>query len=352
MLEVQTHWDGQFVPFPHGLQLPDVGNYKDPTEIQLAVDANVLFETMKKADKAFKAALRSSDPAIREPALAIQREQQNQIAGLVGKMDLIRESLGQFESTHAMVKQRYLDADRIHFSRLPNKPISDYTQMDMDQWVLQRLQGSSGFLIGEDADLTLTQNANHLSSIPLSVQAENYMAHNEHGRDTFPLAFVRYWREAMQVKGDNFYLLGSRVPLRPGVDQFYQWTRTKKIQHTIISANFRPFIKGITDRLPYPHIISTHAVEVDDISATDKKTVIQLEALSNPERAFIMAEDGDSGLPALEPEASEITAFYLVLEGSKVHQAVRKAQLPHYTFKDFYDNIATLQRLYGLAKTQ
>jgi 2-hydroxy-3-keto-5-methylthiopentenyl-1-phosphate phosphatase len=348
LLPPQEHtWDGKFKPYTEGLRPPEPVS-PDISDIELRVMANVVYQTLKKRDKLFKEALFSSNGQ-REQALLIEEQYQNQITGLLAKIDNARSEVDSCCEVQGAIRDKYIRADRDQFLSHPDKPVGEYTQDEVDEWVLRRLEEFRGLKIGEDVDKTLTAHADYLDLLPGSIQAENYMAHEDHGRRTFPLAFVRYWQEAMQVLSHNFYVIGSRVQFRPGVEEFYERTLHSNIPHSLISANFRPFINGVMSHIPYPHILSSYAIEPDDIRATDKCTIVRQEIMKDPLSAFAYAGDGGSDLPALEEPAAQITAFYFALEGEKFHHALREAQLPHYTYRTFHDVTATLARLGVLA---
>ena len=342
-------FDGRFVPHNLGLQKPIDALYRPlwdllpgvsaAMEDKLKTDAHIAYVIYQDFDKKQLAALFGNNPDEYEKARDTEMRIKNTISRLQGGIE---------DAKHALEGDKTLTAIAAKLQTGDYETFAGEHTPTMDEWVLHRVAQFNGDIaIGSDVDKSLTQHADYLQYIPGSVQAENYMAHSDHGRETFPLMFARYWREALTTSmADNFYLIGSHVPLREGVPEFFGLTEQAEIPVSITSANFRPFVDGVMNHLPIVNnIYTTTAVEVDDITATDKSTVVRRLARNLSDRAFFYIGDGESDLPAMDEEARQVVACYFALEGSIFAKQLEAEGLPYYTYRDFRDITATLQRL-------
>ncbi len=348
-VETLFNWDNLFADYNTGLKPPiDVlPTVSDEEEQRLLNDAQIVFRAFKLRDTAYLDALTSPDPQLQTIANTTKLGHEAFVRTLLQKISDARAKVqGQHETLDA-IQNKYQQADQQFYAEQANAKEA----LPTDQRVKNRIATCTGGVqIGTDVDKTLTQHAEYLQMIPGSVQAENYMAHENHGRETFPLVFSQYWREAMKTLAANFYLIGKNVPFRPGVEEFFQQTEQVGIPVSILSASFRPLINGVMSHIHANNIQRTFAIEENDIGATDKNTILQELAAEQPDRALIYIGDGDSDFPAAESDASRVIALYFALEGGSFAKKLVGKNLPHYTFKSFEDVNAVLARLGILAK--
>jgi 2-hydroxy-3-keto-5-methylthiopentenyl-1-phosphate phosphatase len=336
-------WDGHFVDHSVGLGKPiDVlPNVSSQEEQRLLQDAQFVYDALKLHDKQYTQALHSSDPKEQEAALNVQKSHGVFIKNLETKILNEQMFVKEHESTLNIVASEYKKADK----EFQEGVIPKNKLLAMDERVRQRIENFDGVQMATDADLTMTTNADYLHMIPGSVQAENYMAHEKHGREKFPLVFSRYWREAIQRLASNFFTIGKNVEFRPGVQEFFEEAHKANIPRTIISANFRPLIDGILSRLPFKKDVRTFAVEENDISVTDKGTVLQKLVIENPQLALFYFGDGGSDLPAVQGKTGEVIACYFALKGGSFAEALKAANLPFYEYESYQDIVDTFRRL-------
>lgn len=335
---LQTLWDGQF---RYVLQPPDIlPGICSEEEIGLINDAHIVNHALEQQDRDFLEKLFSDDPVERRLAIQIDSGHQALIDSLFRKIDEAKLRVAEQADSLGFIGAKYLHADQAAKT------------LAMDDWVKARLAQFSGVQVASDVDKTITLNADYLKMIPGSVKAENYMAYPAHGRDMFAIAFVRYWRESTVKLAGNFYRIGTHVPFRPGVENFFQLTQDANIPAALVSANFAPLVDGVKHRLNYKNIYRTTAVEYNDLRALDKATILAELVLENPTRALAYFGDGDSDFPALEEGIRQFVAVYFALKGASFEQKLRKLNLPYYAFETFDDITATFSRLGILAQTE
>lgn len=340
-------WDAQFAPHTDNLGKPiDVlPNISSEEEFRLLQDAHLVYESLRRFDTEYTEALTSPDAEKRRLARDVEAQHKLTVAMLLLKMDGAKQNILEHGEILGAIRAQYEAADRQFFAE---QQATDGT-LSMDRRVELRLAAFRGAQVATDVDKTITTHADYLQMIPGSVQAENYMAHHEHGRETFPLVFTRYWREAMNRLASNFFEIGANVPFRPGVEEFFRRTEAANVPVSVASANFRPLVDGVISGIHTTNIRQSYAVETDDIRATDKSTVIQEIAMQLPDEALIYIGDGDSDEPATDPDASRVVAFYLALKGGSFARKLREKGLPFYEFETFHDVINILTRHHVIA---
>lgn len=256
---------------------------------------------------------------------------------LMRTMQAKKEAVVQFASTFREIEDKYKLIDE----RFDPKP--SYGSPAWEEWIKARLNVFGGkVVLGTDADLTLTTHADYLQFVPGSHMAESLL--KVHSREVFPVVFARYWQEALRRIPQVFGRVGRRVESRQGVWQFFESAKKLNQPLVIMSANFEPIVKGMLQSLPQKGIAKVYAVSAEDISATDKETVLQEIVSRYPGRTMTVFEDGESGLPLINDNVSGLVACYFALEGSKFHEALSQKQLPYYTFRDFNDNLKILEK--------
>lgn len=256
---------------------------------------------------------------------------------LMGIMQEKREAVEKFKPTFKEVETKYKLIDE-HYDPKPS-----YGSSAWEEWIKARLNVFGGkVVLGTDVDLTLTTHADYLQFVPGSHHAESLL--KAYSREIFPVVFVRYWQEALRRIPQVFGRVGRRIEPRQGVWQFFESAEKRNQPLVIMSANFEPIVKGMLQSLPQKSIAKVYAVSAEDISATDKETVLKEIVSRYPDRAMTVFEDGESGLPLINDNVSGLVACYFALEGSKFHEALSQTQLPYYTFRDFNDNLNNLRK--------
>jgi len=341
-LPKRVEWDGQFLPYELGLGRPYdlLKEAKSDLEQRLLCEAQMVYERLQQFDTLHQKALSSSDENERNIAFSLQRYIAYKAEMLLAGVDGEKLSIQDHESILDEINDKYRTADAYVRKETDG-------EIDMIEIIRQRISHFDGIQIATDLDKTLSTHANYLQMIPGSVQAENYMAHPDHGRNSFPLVFARYWQEAMKVLASNFYTIGKHIiPMRSGVEDFFKITEQAGIPVDIMSANFRPLVNGFISRLQTSNIRNTYAIEVNNILATDKSTLIQKTAIANPTLALFYFGDGDSDLPAMDEKARRVVACYFALEGGTFATNLKEAHLPYVTFRSFHDINNVLLKLH------
>lgn len=337
-------FDNLFATFETGLNPPPdyFPHLTDEEEIQLLTDASTVYNTLKKFDKEFLSALHSGDPKKREIALRVDQEHRDLITQFTDQISFKRQAV-EANPTLEIIREKYKIADEkiaeIERQSASLKPI-EKAQIRLEEF--KSVRGAT------DMDLTLTTTDEYLSMIPGSIQAENYMAHKDHGRQKFPEVFVRYWREAIHILENNFKTIGRNIPFRPGVEKFSHLMHNANLPLDIISANFWPLVRAVGERLNIDKD-HTYAVKQNDISVTDKAVVIAELAIQNPDVAMIFHGDGGSDEVATEPPASDVTAFYFALRGGSFEKKLKAKGLLYFPYDSFEDVIQVYQTLGLLA---
>ena len=229
----------------------------------------------------------------------------------------------------------------------------------MDIRVAARLAQYKSLNVVMDYDNTITNGSKPLSNLSGIIQA-NPLAHletlipgsvfaepilKEKGRGKFAEVFANTWQLVIKDKiGYNLVrAAGNHVPLREGVNNFFAYAKKIGVDLTIVSANFEPFVMGGLDQIDEAEETQLIAVNDKSILSTAKGDVLLHLAQKNPSKAFVFVGDGASDLPALK--ANEFIACYFALEGSEFEKALKKENLPYFTYRDFNDITLKLHQL-------
>lgn len=278
----------------------------------------------------YKEAL-TSDNGVREKALERKAYVSAEVAKLQGQLADYREFVDRFP---AEVKERVTGRYAKAKASLPE-------DAPMNDKIAARLAEFNGVQIIADVDKTITLHDKYLPNIPGSHHAEKEI--KEKGRDIFPEALVRYWREAMIVDPEAFADVGRNAPLRPGVPEFFKRAKESGVKADVLSANFMPLVEGVLEQIPDAEGANVWAVTHNNVIATDKGTVLKHNALMDPEKAVIFIGDGNSDIPALE--AASTVAVYFALDGSSFAKELEDKKLPYITYRDFNDINVKLEEL-------
>lgn len=319
-----TNWDGQFAK---SFKLPEMDvRTATPQQWEEYTRISFIHGAYEKADAALK-----------------ETQDWQVHADLREKVDYLLDGIQQGRKDLAKVS--YEKAGDI-INRYDYVDAQEYETKD--DWIRARLHMfEGGVQIASDVDKTITNGDSYLSRIPGSIQAENYMAHQDHGRNTFPLVHSRYWSPALQhpESRQQFFNVGRSVTIRPGVSELLIQAKEQNIPVNLISANFMPFIEGVCSNLPAETITAAYAVKHDDITATDKGTLVKGAAVNEPLKALIYIGDGSSDLPAMDEDARKLVGVYFALEGEEFAKKLDEAGLPYYTYRDFNDIKNKLEEL-------
>lgn len=275
------------------------------------------------------------------------------------KVDFIKRD-AQVKSERIMTENaRMID----HISALYNaaeENVRNSNIYSMDDRVRARFSQFEAIQIVSDVDKTITdgdaitkgKGDGYLGALPASVQAEAYMAHQSHGRVTFPETFIAYWNDLLDHPYTKpvFHYVGEHIHIRPGVPEFLNKTMDKGIPVALLSAQFMPVIEGVKANLPAGSITDTYAVEQNNIFSTEKRAIVIKKATEIREgeqapRGVIYIGDGSSDLPAMEPEAQAVVGVYFALEGGDFARELEQKGLPYYTYNTFTDIQNKLEEL-------
>lgn len=86
-----------------------------------------------------------------------------------------------------------------------------------------------------------------------------------------------------------------------------------------------------------------YAVDADNITSTDKGTLVRHLAKKGAERAVVYVGDGSSDFPALD--AHELVACYFGLKDSKFADELAERGLTHFTYETSHDIRLKLEQL-------
>ncbi len=177
--------------------------------------------------------------------------------------------------------------------------------------------------------------ASYLRFIPGSALAEILL--DKGGRERFTAVFTGMWREILRQHPQLFQQAGLLAPLRDGVDAFF--ANRADAQTLILSANFQPVVQQIMSRIPSAHGVPILGVTPDDLTATDKASMIKIIAAQNPDSAIIFAGDGSSDLCVFDDQITRgvLTAVF-ALNGKSLHRHAQKhPDVTTFAYDDFYD---------------
>lgn len=192
-----------------------------------------------------------------------------------------------------------------------------------------------------DFDGNITSDVSHIDKIPGSEVAEPLLA--EYGREIFPKVFTRIWRELLIHSPQLFREAGKYAKVRAGVNEFFRYMKDHGATVEILSANFRPLVEGILETIPHARGERIWAVEEDSILSTDKGTIVEHAAKSDPDTPLIYVGDSSSDIPALE--ASSYVALWLAPEDSSFAKVLKDRNLTHLTYKTWFDQIEILKQI-------
>lgn len=176
----------------------------------------------------------------------------------------------------------------------------------------------------------------YLRFIPGSALAEVLL--DKGGRERFTAVFTGMWREILRQHPQLFQQAGLLAPLRDGVDAFFA-NHTADTQMLVLSANFQPFVEQVMHRIPSARSIPTLGVTPDDLTVTDKASLIKIIAAQNPDSAVIFVGDGSSDMCVYDdPETRGVLAAVFALNGKSLHKhAQRHPDVITFAYDDFYD---------------
>jgi len=314
-------------------------------DYQDAVMVHEVFLRNKTWDEQQRTALLSSDPEVYSEAWKHWQKLEEQVALYCRITTVAKDLVATPEATRILeeVRQKYRQADR-QFASLDVKRLGG--MQTMIEWVALRMGYFADGQIGADIDRTLsTDETDYLAYILGNPQLENMMKKNS--RDAFPWAVARYVREPLLTLQDNFWGIGRKMKMRPGVPEFFQLAEKQAMPITIISAQFRPIVEGfLADKIPAVlKRARINAIDANDISASDKSTVTAQSVLNNPDKAMLLYFDGLTDVGCFQGLARGLSACAFILEGSEVENGVRDSGMPFFTFRDFHQNIDILQRI-------
>lgn len=190
---------------------------------------------------------------------------------------------------------------------------------------------------------TLTDMHGHIiEKLPASFIAEQILT--EEGRNAFARVFVSTWEPVLAHGPKIFKAAAKGIEVRDGVDNYFVETRRAGIKTIVLSANFEPFVDGVLEQIPNAEGTEVIAVRPGDLRATEKALVLEHMAKKNPNKPLIYIGDGTSDIKAIA--ASDMVACYLALEGSQFSAELTAQNIPHLTYRDFYDVTDALRHIY------
>ncbi|MFH0943112.1 MAG: hypothetical protein V1810_02950 [Candidatus Beckwithbacteria bacterium] len=295
------------------------------------------YETNKKADEEWMAAMRSDYPEVYGPAL-IHLEQ------MLGQVDAYKVGLKEARLIATTpenlailntVGEKNLEADKQFFSQGGEQ--KSQTEQMIDR-VAMRLLRFDGVQFSLDFDKTLTKADDYLNNLPHAMQFENFM--KKHGRGVLPYVMARYAREALLKLEDVYRTIGGTLEFRPGVEEFFEKTKALGIPLSIISANFRVIVTSCINQIPVEkrdHLLDIAGLQNTDVTAIDKEVVTARRVITRPNLANLLSIDGLSDEGCLQGVANGISAGIFVLGGTKFVEEVKKTGQPYFEFADFHD---------------
>ena len=333
--------------FANSLALLPVPRPHDPLYpwLQEILTTNIVYDTNKKADEEWMRALNSDEPTEYVPAL-------NHLSLLKAQIDQYRESVEiaqeTLESNRSLtilenVRVKYRLADEQHFKDFSN---DDYSREAMIKRVATRLTYFSGIQVSSDLDLTMTSAGWYLALLPHFLQFENFMSKN--GRETLPFVMARYAREALIVFENLYKKVGSVIPLRPGVKEFFRLTKEMGIPVSILSANFKAIVVGCLEQISLDdrkHLLEITGLQTNDITAAHKDITTAKRVTAFPDLANLLCLDGLSDQSCLEGSAEGVSAGIFVLAGTKFATIVKESGQPYFEFEDFHYINSTIMEI-------
>ena len=271
-----------------------------------------------------------------ELGVSLEQEEKREEQRLLGQMEDARKRLETRGAKHALQEVR----SKIYTADLESVEAHQVSAVDI---VARRLSKFGMLDIASDMDNTITDMSKGdylIGNIPASKFAEAHLA--QHGRESFPTAFVRHWQPHLRSHPILFYNGGRNkdVVLRDGVDQFADHAQKRGWGFQVVSANFEPFVHGVLSKTRLQHVVSKiHSIKADNINATDKETVLKAEAVANPNAGRVFIGDGSSDLEAVK--ANDYIIAYFALEGSsfarELAEAAKRNPIVYFTYRTYTD---------------
>lgn len=329
--------------FADKLTIPNIPSALDSPLYQFTDEiktANIVYETNKRVDELWMAAMVSENPEEFQPALT--------------HLGLIHAQINQYQEDIAFagayleqpknvailqsVREKYLEAD----AQLS-------PEASMIERVANRTLRFSNLQASSDLDMTMTKNTDYLSLLAHARQFENFLHHN--GRETLPFVMARYAKETLVHFESLYKRIGKTLPLRPGVQEFFKLTHDLGIPVSILSANFRIIVSGCLEQIPpqnRSHLLAVDGLQTNSIVASHKEITTAQRVLANPDYANFLCLDGLSDKGCLEGPAAGTSAAIFVLNDEKnpeFAQFVENSGQPYFKFNDFNDINAIILKI-------
>ncbi|MCR4264300.1 MAG: hypothetical protein NUV98_06305, partial [Candidatus Roizmanbacteria bacterium] len=179
------------------------------------------------------------------------------------------------KETYGMIAQRYDEADRIAAQLSIEKGLSEEESKLFR--AAMRLATADTTAIKADFDGTFSETTNAAQDylmpyVPGSVHLEAEIA--KYGRDQFTPLYAATVRPALRDLPQTFEVAGEQIKLRPGVADFIEYIHEEEIPIDIITANFKPIIKGALRGIPYTENVKIHGITPDDTRAVEKGAIL------------------------------------------------------------------------------
>lgn len=178
-------------------------------------------------------------------------------------------------------------------------------------------------------------------SVPLEYHLDTY------GRESLPEAFAQYVQPLLRRHPEVFYNAGRHAgKLRDGVVELFTWLKKRGTPRRILSANWGELVRGGLAHTPLAHDdnLVIHAVEHNDMTATDKSTALQLVAADNPQNVIVYVGDGLSDMKVVDAYKKGVIGWIFAWKDSPFDRELTAHGIIHSTYTNYHEIQLELER--------
>jgi hypothetical protein len=333
--------------FAGKLKLPDLPPPSDPNYSLIKTVLNAYGERQT-SDHRLRSGLERNEP------WAIQKIQslKEKITGYFAEIYQRRQGITENKAAMATLAQIRTTYDRVYES-IKRRPFFD-KNLAMIAWAAHNLAAMGGEIqSATDMDMTMTWSTAYLRYLPHAPQFENFLTQN--GRDELAWVMARYASKFLPDPAYEriYYGLGQKLPLRSGVNDWFEHAQLNGIPVTIMSANFLPIVAGCLTQIPPRNrrtIRSVLGLTPESIAAADKELMTVETVLSDPRKLLTVNLDGETDKGCFEGLAHGIVGCAFVLKDSELARRMPEYRIPYFEFSSFYDILYTTQAIQTKAK--
>jgi len=330
--------------FSNKIQLPELPDKSHPNYSFIKEVCRVA-SRHKEADERLLAGLNSDDLLLKSQSMAELTLIREQTIRYLEQIGFAWHQLSTDENLDTMnkIKSNY---ERVDSNFYLSSNFDKHEQMVT--WAASRMLALGGVQIGSDLDMTITSDDTYLGLLDHARSFENFIDKNGRGE----LAFVMARYAQSVVTRRSYFLMGRKIPLRPGVHKFFEFCANKNIPITIMSANFRSIIDGVLSQIQSRNrhsIVHISALTPNSINASDKELVTVQTAITHPKKSLWIYADGLSDQGCFQGFANGLVGCAFILKGTELAKEMPNLNIPYFLFDNFFDNLKTMKEIFNRA---